>query len=582
VYCQVVYICGLIPARIRPALAELPDTLDETYERTLREINKAEWEIVHRLFQFVAVAFRPLRVEELAELLAFDFEAGPVPKFHEDWRLEDPIHAILSTCPSFLSIVDNKIRYSHDKLVQFSHFSVKEFLTSARLAKTNDIILRRYHIYETPAHILAARACLGYWLHLDMDATVDNPPFTRYSWEHWVDHARLEEVSRNVKDGLKELFDLSKPHLARYIWFCEDPALPSCEQSSLLSGTPLHYAAIWGFHSIIELFANEHSQNMNSQDFTNSETPLHVASKNGHLEFARILIERGADVSAQDKNGQTPLHLASQAGQVEIVPMLIKRGAGVSTQNEAGQTPLHVVSLDDYWWHPRLGYHPFGTPSRPEVARQLIERGVDVSAQDKDGRTPLHLASQEGRLEIACMLIERGADVSAQDKAGRTPLHLASQKGRIACMLIERGADVSAQDKEGRTHLHLVLRNWRQLEVARMLIERGADVAAQDKEGQTPLHLASQEGRLGVARTLTEHGADVSAQDKDGQTPLHLVNWYPFSGRQEVARMLVERGADMSAQDKEGRTPMHIASQARQLEDIRMLPLHGADASVQK
>jgi hypothetical protein len=107
VYCQVVYICGLIPARIRPALAELPDTLDETYERTLREINKAEWEIAHRLFQFVAVAFRPLRVEELAELIAFDFEARPVPKFHEDWRLGDPIHAILSTCPSFLSIVDN-------------------------------------------------------------------------------------------------------------------------------------------------------------------------------------------------------------------------------------------------------------------------------------------------------------------------------------------------------------------------------------------------------------------------------------------------------------------------------------------
>ena len=80
-YCQVAYICGLIPARIRRALDELPETLDETYQRTLREINKAEWEFAHRLFQFVAVASRPLRAEELAELLAFDFEAGPIPKF---------------------------------------------------------------------------------------------------------------------------------------------------------------------------------------------------------------------------------------------------------------------------------------------------------------------------------------------------------------------------------------------------------------------------------------------------------------------------------------------------------------------
>jgi ankyrin repeat protein len=483
VYCQVVYICGLIPARIRHALAELPDTLDETYRRTLREINKAEWEIAHRLFQFVAVAVRPLCVEELAELLAFDFEAGPIPKFHEDWRLEDPIHAVLSACPSFLAIVDYKTSYSHGKLIQFSHFSVKEFLTSARLAEANDIILRRYHISKTPAHTLAARTCLGYLLHLDPDATGGSPPFIRYSLQYWVDHARLEDVSRNVKDGLKELLDPSKPHLALYIQLCDDPGLPS-----LLCGTPLHYAAIWGFHSIIELLFNEHSQNVNSQDFTNSETPLHVASKNGRLEFARILIERGADVSVQDEVGGTPLHLASQVGEVEVVRMLIKHGAGVSAQNKVDQTPLHVVSLDYFWWHPP-GYERFDTSNRPEVARMLIERGADVSAQDKDSRTPLHLAStsQEGRLEVARILFERGADVSAQDKDGRTPMHLASEAG--------------------------------QLEVIRMLIERGADVSAQDKDGLTPLHLASQKG-LKVARPLIERGADVSAQDKEGQTPL--------------------------------------------------------------
>ena len=106
-YCQVVYICGCIPARIQHALADLPETLDETYERTLREINKADWEFAHRLFQFVSVASRPLRVEELAELFAFDFKARSVPKFHEGWRLEDPVDAVLSSCSSLLSIVDS-------------------------------------------------------------------------------------------------------------------------------------------------------------------------------------------------------------------------------------------------------------------------------------------------------------------------------------------------------------------------------------------------------------------------------------------------------------------------------------------
>src|SRR5258708_3891537 len=136
-----------MPARIQHALAELPRTLDETYQRTLGEINEVDWEFAHRLVQFVAVASRPLRGEELAELLAFDFKAGPIPKFQEDWRLEDPVDAVLSTCSTLLATVDEyQIPVGYVEVIQFSHFSVKEFLTSARLAEATNIIHRRYHL----------------------------------------------------------------------------------------------------------------------------------------------------------------------------------------------------------------------------------------------------------------------------------------------------------------------------------------------------------------------------------------------------------------------------------------------------
>ena len=534
-YCQLAYICGCIPARIRHALVDLPETLDETYERTLREINKADWEFAHRLFQLVAVAARPLRVEELAELLAFDFKAGPIPKFHEDWRLEDPMHAVLSTCPSFFTIVDGEIYNPHHEVVQFSHFSVKEFLTSSRLAKANDINLHRYHISETPAHTLAASACLGYLLHLDKDVTsksLRKLPFTEYSAEYWADHALLEDVSRNVKDGLKELFDASKPHLAVCIWI-SDPGLPSWKRlhpsersprPSQLSGTPLHYAALWGLHSIVELLVDELSMNVNSQDFTDSATPLHLASREGHIKVARRLLERDADVKAQNKAKETQLHVASQCGCLEIACMLIECGADVSAQDYVSQTPLHVAS--------RVG--------KLEVARMLIECSASVSAQDNNERTPLHLVSfpntdpgidNSGCPEVALMLLEHGADVSARDRVSQTPLHLASLAGKLAVarILIECGASVSAQNKDERTPLHMVsfghlgldTDNSGYPEVARMLIERGADVSAQDKFSQTPLHLASGTGKLEVARMLIECGASVSAQDRDKQTPLH-------------------------------------------------------------
>jgi ankyrin repeat protein len=617
VYCQLVEICGCIPARIRHALADLPETLDETYERTLREINKANREFAHRLFQFVAVAVRPLRVEELAELLAFDFEAEPIPKFHEDWRLEDPIHAVLSTCPSFLAIVDDKI-YSRRKVVQFSHFSVKEFLTSARLAEANDIVLRRYHISETPAHTLAARACLGYLLHLDKDVTrysLRKLPFTRYSAEYWVDHARLEDVSRNVKDGLKELFNPSKPHLAVCIWI-RDKSLLSLERRRQserpppLRGTPLHYAAVWGLHSIIELLVNEHSQNVNSQDFPDSATPLHVASRDGHMKIARQLLECNADVKAQNKDKETPLHVAlkrghvevagmlighcadvsardKESGRLEVARMLIERGASVSAQDKDGETPLHLVFLFFGNWQE---FWTFGRREGPEVARTLIECGASVSTRDKDGQTPLHLASQAGPLDVVRIMIERSADVSAQNKDGQTPLHLAflflrnwyrqfgtfgrPEGPEVARMLIERGASVSTRDKDGQTPLHLALQAG-PLDVVCMLIERGADVSAQNEDGQTPLHLVLLKDWHPAIMPI-ERDASVPAQNKDGQTPLYLALQ---AGPLDVFRMMIERGADVSARDKDGHTPLHLALQAGLLDVVFMLIERGADVS---
>ena len=83
-YCQLDYLSDCLPGRIRNALDELPATLDGTYERTLREIKDTNWKFARRLLLCVAVVSRLLQVEELAEFLALDFNAGPIPKFHED------------------------------------------------------------------------------------------------------------------------------------------------------------------------------------------------------------------------------------------------------------------------------------------------------------------------------------------------------------------------------------------------------------------------------------------------------------------------------------------------------------------
>jgi hypothetical protein len=107
VFCQLDSLRRCIPRTkdIRRALDELPETLDETYARTLEEIDEKKWKYAHIFFQCVAVASRPLRVDELAQFLAFDFEVESTPTFLADWRPEDPARTVLSMCSSLLAVV---------------------------------------------------------------------------------------------------------------------------------------------------------------------------------------------------------------------------------------------------------------------------------------------------------------------------------------------------------------------------------------------------------------------------------------------------------------------------------------------
>ena len=79
--------------------------------------------------------------------------SGTAPEFREDWRPDDPVEAILTTCRSLLAVFDV------DGLRIIS-FSVKEFLTSTRLAGAEDPIARRFRSLMTPAHTLMAQASL--------------------------------------------------------------------------------------------------------------------------------------------------------------------------------------------------------------------------------------------------------------------------------------------------------------------------------------------------------------------------------------------------------------------------------------
>jgi hypothetical protein len=291
VFCQLEVLRQCFPPSVRHILQELPESLDETYERILREIRRPNQSHARRLLQCLVAAARPLRVEELAEVLAFDFSAEGVPKLNPGWRWEDQEEAVMSACSSLVVIVKG----GDSRIVQFSHFSVKEFLTSDRLGRSSNEEISCYHVPLEPAHTILAQACVGVLLKLDDNVDHDKIklfPLAKYAAEYWATHARFEGVSSSIRDGIECLFDADKPHFVAWVWIRKDErGRGSVDPPSLRSTiTPIFYAAYLGFYSLVEDLITKCPEDVRAIGGING-TPLHAAAFGGHVEVVLLLLK---------------------------------------------------------------------------------------------------------------------------------------------------------------------------------------------------------------------------------------------------------------------------------------------------
>jgi len=545
-----------LPATIRRALDDLPRSLDETYERILLSIGEERWDYAWRLFQCLAVSIRPLRVDELAEILAMQFDVGALPSYDVKFRPVDSEEAVLATCSSLLMIVN----VDGSQVVQFSHFSVKEYLTSERLTKAGKE-LSRYHIIPRFAHALLSEASLGVLLSLDDpvdENSVKNSPLSIYAARHWVDHARFEDVASTIEDAMDLLFDSTKSHFATWVWiydidypfrdimFTEHPTPPA--------NVPLYYATLCGFQGLVERLATACPQGVNAR----GGYYLHAALAKGNLDMARLLLEHGVDVTASDNGPLLPLHWESRRGHGDAVELLLKYHTDIDIQDENGQTSLTFASQ-------------YG---QPDVVHVLLQSGATVDTRDHNGWTPLMLASRYGRPDIVPLLLQSGAALDSRDDSGWTPLMFASGYGHpdIARLLIQYGAAVDSQGDDGWTPLMLASETGRD-GVVHLLLENGATVDFHHNDGWTALMPASQNGHLDVVRLLLQNGSAVDSPDEDGRTSLMSAS---RAGHPDIVRLLLQNGAAVDAYDKDGSTSLKSASASGHLCIVRLLLQSGA------
>ena len=504
-------------------------TLDETYERILLGIDREKRDHAIRLLKCLAFSRRPLRVKELAEILAVQFDTT-IPRLDTSLRPGDADEAVLSAYSTLVTTIkfgdydhDDDYDYYdyHDsRLLQFSHYSVKEFLTSERLANSDKRHLSQYYISPEPAHTILAQSCISALLQPDIrikDIT-DGFPLAKYAAQNWFHHAQCDGVACQIQDGMEHLFDPDKKQFSMWISIHDMDGPRFLGPSAKPEASPLYYAALCGFRSLVEHLIITRQQDPN-KSHGNQGTPLHVAVASGCAPIVRLLLEHDADANARD------MDIAVRSGNLEIAQLLLGHGADINIVDHNGGSPPHNDARSQ----------------KSNVVELLFKGHADMNARSSSNPTLLHVAVRSGNFDVALWLLSRGADVNKLDSKGVSPLHKAvlSQKQDVVELLLKGGAGVNVGNP-------------------------------------TPVHEAVDSGNLDMVRLLLGYGADTNTLDPKGDSPLHKA---VRSQKHDVAELLLKGGADVKVRSIYNRTPLHEAADSENIDAVLLLLSHGADAN---
>jgi ankyrin repeat protein len=251
------------------------------------------------------------------------------------------------------------------------------------------------------------------------------------------------------------------------------------------------------------------------------QTPLMDGATAGSAEAMAFLIDKGADVDAQNPFGTTALMMS--ATDVAKVRLLLDRGAKVNVASKQGRTALFIAAMSD-------GSAP--------LVRMLIAKGADVRARDAFQNTVLTAAAYGNDLDTIRLVLDAGVDVNAAGVTGVTPLLGASYNGNLPAvrLFLSKGANPNAvaavptlfpgdAPKSGPVALTavtplLAAASAAPVELVKALLDAGARVNAKDGRGMTPLMLAvaTNHQNPAVIRLLLDRGADATLQSLVGET----------------------------------------------------------------
>ncbi|MEN6310164.1 MAG: ankyrin repeat domain-containing protein [Acidobacteriota bacterium] len=202
--------------------------------------------------------------------------------------------------------------------------------------------------------------------------------------------------------------------------------------------TPLHHAARYNRKATAELLLAK-GVSVDSRDRAQRTPLLLLTLMTTNVDVARVLIQRGADVNAQDANGNMPLEQAAHNGSLALIDLLLDRGAGFHTTRDHALTTMRLAAA----------------AGSARLFKVVAEKGgAALFNTASDNASTMAMAISGGSLEIVDMLLAKGIPIDGRPNiAGWTPLHRAVQgkaNGLIE-MLVKNGVDIDARTNDGRS-----------------------------------------------------------------------------------------------------------------------------------
>lgn len=192
---RIKFMRGITNRRVQNLLHDLPSSLDETYTKILQNIPEEDRSQALMILKCLILARRPLKAEELQDLVNVSTKTIRLHNHDESLTLIDifcllPSMILLDPWPRS-GILEGLPEGQHTVLL--GHFSVQEFLTGNNIRHSS---VPHFSIEPENSHRQLSLVCVRYLMATNtLEKRKQRYCLREYAWEHWSDHAILTGIN---------------------------------------------------------------------------------------------------------------------------------------------------------------------------------------------------------------------------------------------------------------------------------------------------------------------------------------------------------------------------------------------------